>query len=186
MSDAGKTESPLTLLNAAANLSLPLVAAQVAADETVYFILYCRRGDEIAYPDADALFAKAAAAYKKIAGRVTLQTPDDFINGWCSTGNGIRCHLGRAILYARRRCMAYAFACMAWRLLCRSAQLARQGRMHFSSYALSQVTKIPEGPLVFDTALHIARQREKWVRPCSATAISAVIRMGIFVRIITI
>ena len=36
-----------------------------------------------------------------------------------------------------------------------------RARTHFSSYALSQVTKIPAGPVVFDTALHIARQQEK-------------------------
>jgi len=36
-----------------------------------------------------------------------------------------------------------------------------RARLHFSSYALSQVTNIPNGAIVFDTALHIARQQEK-------------------------
>ncbi len=36
-----------------------------------------------------------------------------------------------------------------------------RARTHFSSYALSQVTTPATGPVVFDTALHLARQLEK-------------------------
>ncbi len=163
MSDAEKQQSPLTLLNAAGNLSLPVVAAQITSGKNgVFYFILQKKGGEIAYPDADALFAKAVAAYKKIAGRVTLQTPDSFINP-----------LGAALAMAADAIWeepSYMHGAVAWRMRLpawRGAYCADplgwhdRARMHFSSYALSQVTNISAGPVVFDTALHIARQQEK-------------------------
>ena len=163
MSDAEKQASPLILFNAVANLSLPLVAAHVPAEKNgVFYFILEKKEAEIAYPDAARLFANADEAYKKIAGRVVLQTPDAFINP-----------LGAALAIAADgiwESPSYMHGAIAWRMRLpawRGAYCADalgwhdRARLHFTSYSLSQVTDIPAGPIVFDTALHIARQQEK-------------------------
>lgn len=163
VSDADKQASPIELLAAAANLKQPVVTGTIIlqAKQTLYFITQ-KKEQPVSYADAPAFFAKAEAARKKLAERIILQTPDSFINP-----------LGGALAIAADGIWedpSYMHGAIAWRMRLpawRGAYCADplgwhdRARMHFSSYALSQVTKIPEGPLVFDTALHIARQQEK-------------------------
>ena len=163
IADAEKQNSPNELLNSATNLKLPVIAAQMILQtkNLLYFIVQ-KAPSSIAYSDAPLVFEKAAAARKKIADRVVLQTPDAYINP-----------MGSALAIAADAIWeepSFMHGAVAWRMRLpawRGPYAADplgwhdRARMHFSSYALSQVTKIPAGRVVFDTALHIARQLEK-------------------------
>ena len=163
IADAEKQNSPGDLLSSAANLNMPVVTGTISLKqkETVYFVIE-KPESPITYADIPALFTKAEAARKNLAQRIVLQTPDTYINP-----------LGGALAIAADAIWeepSYMHGAIAWRMRLpawRGAYCADplgwhdRGRMHFSSYALSQVTKIPAGQLVFDTALHIARQLEK-------------------------
>ncbi|MBP6023390.1 MAG: DUF4450 domain-containing protein [Ferruginibacter sp.] len=163
IADAEQQSTPDALLASAANLKLPVIAATVVLQkkETLYFLIQ-KPDATITYPDAADLFIKAEAARKKIADRIVLQTPDTYINP-----------LGSALAIAADGIWeepSYMHGAIAWRMRLpawRGPYVADplgwhdRARTHFSSYALSQVTKIPPGPVVFDTALHIARQQEK-------------------------
>src|SRR5690606_17329158 len=114
------------------------------------------------YSEAPLLFASAEAARKKIAERVLLNTPDDYINP-----------LGSALAIAADAIWeepSYLHGAIAWRMRLpawRGAYAADalgwhdRARMHFDSYLKSQVTQIAPGPVTPDTALHFARQLEK-------------------------
>ncbi len=163
IADAEKQTTPKELLASPANLKTPVITAALAAkqNETVYFLIE-KPQSKITYADIPALFSKAEAARKKLADRIILNTPDPYINP-----------LGGALAIAADAVWeepSYMHGAIAWRMRLpawRGAYCADplgwhdRARMHFSSYALSQVTTVPEGPLVFDTALHIARQQEK-------------------------
>lgn len=163
IADAEKQNSPGELMSSAANLKLPVIAAQVKlkTKDVVYFIIQ-KPPSSNTYADAATVFEKAETARKKIAGRVVLQTPDAYINP-----------MGGALAIAADAIWedpSYMHGAVAWRMRLpawRGPYAADplgwhdRARTHFSSYALSQVTKIPPGRVVFDTALHIARQLEK-------------------------
>ncbi|WP_462254787.1 DUF4450 domain-containing protein [Ferruginibacter sp.] len=163
ITDAEKQLSPDELFASSATAALPVVAGKVLLNKNdiVYFSIQ-KPGEAISYNDLPKLFIKAEAARKKLADRIILQTPDEYINP-----------LGGALAIAADGIWedpSYMHGAIAWRMRLpawRGAYVADplgwhdRARMHFSSYALSQVTKIPAGPVVFDTALHIARQQEK-------------------------
>jgi hypothetical protein len=163
IADAEKQLSPDELYASSATAALPVVAGKIdfKKDDVIYFSIQ-KPGEIISYNDLQKLFVKAETARKKIADRIVLQTPDAYINP-----------LGSALAMAADGIWedpSYMHGAIAWRMRLpawRGAYVAdplgwhNRARMHFSSYALSQVTKIPAGPLVFDTALHIARQQEK-------------------------
>lgn len=163
LSDAEKQGSPNELLHAAANLKLPVIVAELKlqSKDVAYFMIQ-KPPSSLTYHDAPDVFAKATAAQKAIAGRVVLQTPDAYINP-----------MGGALAIAADAIWedpSFMHGAVAWRMRLpawRGPYVADplgwhdRARTHFSSYALSQVTKIPPGRVVFDTALHIARQLEK-------------------------
>jgi len=109
-----------------------------------------------------ALYARAEQARKALADRVVLETPDPYINT-----------LGGALSMAADAIWedpTYLHGAVAWRMRLnawRGAYVADQlgwhdrAKAHFSSYAKSQLTEPPAGPVVADTALHLARQQEK-------------------------
>ncbi|MFM2327050.1 MAG: hypothetical protein RIR31_1252, partial [Bacteroidota bacterium] len=164
IADAGTQQTPDQLLGSSATSALPVIAGQLSVNEneTIYFAVQKATGRPINYYDLPGLFKNAEAARKKIANRIILQTPDEYINP-----------LGSALAIAADGIWedpSYMHGAIAWRMRLpawRGAYVADplgwhdRARMHFSSYALSQVTKIAAGPVVFDTALHIARQQEK-------------------------
>jgi len=163
IADAEKQQTPAELLASPANLKLPVITAQVTLNkkDTIYFMLQ-KAPATISYTDAPAVFANADAVRKEIAGRIVLQTPDPYINP-----------LAGALAIAADAVWeepSYMHGAIAWRMRLpawRGPYVADplgwhdRARTHFSSYALSQITNIPPGPVVFDTALHIARQQEK-------------------------
>jgi hypothetical protein len=166
MADAVKQQSPGELFVSSENAALPVIVGKLdlAKNGMVYFAVQKPSAStgSTGYKDLPALFAKAEAARKKLAERIVLQTPDPYINP-----------LGSALAIAADAIWedpSYMHGAIAWRMRLpawRGAYCADplgwhdRARQHFSSYALSQVTKIPAGPVVFDTALHIARQQEK-------------------------
>lgn len=116
----------------------------------------------LAYDSLPAVFDRAEAARKKLAGRVVVRTPDPYINT-----------LGGALGIAADGIWedpSYLHGAVAWRQRLpawRGPYVADplgwhdRARKHFSSYALSQVTSPDDGPVIADTGLHLARQLEK-------------------------
>lgn len=163
IADAEYQTTPIALLASSVNLKLPVITGTVLLQqkEVLYFMVQ-KEDAAISYTDAPLIFAKAAAARQKLAERIILQTPDEYINP-----------LGSALAIAADGIWeepSYMHGAIAWRMRLpawRGAYCADplgwhdRARMHFSSYALSQVTSIPPGPVIFDTILHIARQQEK-------------------------
>jgi hypothetical protein len=161
--DAEKQQSPDELFASSNTAKLPAVAGKLSLQkkETIYFAIQ-KPGAAVNYSDLATIFLKAESARKKIADRVVIQTPDALINP-----------LGGALAIAADAIWeepSFMHGAVAWRMRLpawRGPYAADalgwhdRARMHFSSYALSQVTNIPAGPVVFDTALHIARQQEK-------------------------
>ncbi len=163
IADAEKQQSPDELFSSSTTASLPVVAGKILLhkNDVIYFSIQ-KPGAQINYIDLPNAFLKAEFARKKIAERIVLHTPDKYINP-----------LGSALAIAADAIWeepSYMHGAIAWRMRLpawRGAYVAdplgwhERARQHFSSYALSQVTKIAAGPVVFDTILHIARQQEK-------------------------
>lgn len=144
----------------------PVVFGKMAfknADTAYFFIRNPGKDTTITpYNELSALFRVTEAARKKLADRVVLNTPDPWINT-----------LGGALSMAADgiwESPTYMHGAIAWRMRLpawRGAYTADplgwhdRARTHFSSYALSQVIDPLSGPVVADTALHLARQLEK-------------------------
>src|SRR5690606_11910979 len=107
-------------------------------------------------------FLHAEEARKQLANRVKVRTPDSYINT-----------LGGALAFAADaiwEAPAYRHGAVAWRMPLngwRGAYVADplgwhdRARLHFGSYANSQVTEPVTGPVVADTMLNLARQKEE-------------------------
>lgn len=108
------------------------------------------------------LFEKAEAKRQALLQRVQLQTPDPYLNT-----------LAGALLNAADGIWefpTYLHGAVAWRMplnAWRGAYVADvlgwhdRARAHFDAYANSQVTEPAQGPVVMDTALHLARHIEE-------------------------
>jgi hypothetical protein len=151
-------------------IAAPVVAAELSmkAKGTYYFVVrnpasVTTGGRGVSNdPDLAGLFDRAESARKKLAGRVEVHTPDPFIN----TLGGALGIAADAIWEAP----SYLHGAVAWRMRLpawRGPYVADplgwhdRARQHFSSYALSQIVSPEIGPVVADTALHLARQLEK-------------------------
>ena len=108
------------------------------------------------------VFDSAESKRAILAARVQLHTPDEYLN----TIGGALAVAADAIWEAP----TYLHGAVAWRQRLpawRGPYVADllgwhdRARQHFSSYALSQLTTPDTGPVVADTALHLARQLEK-------------------------
>lgn len=150
----------LRVEDATAGVTAPVLTGEVklATDSALYYFVSPIR-PMAALP---ALFDQAEAARAALAGRVVVHTPDPYINT-----------LGGALSVAADgiwEAPSYLHGAVAWRQRLpawRGPYVADplgwhdRARSHFSSYALSQVVTPAEGPVVADTALHLARQLEK-------------------------
>ena len=163
-------QSPLALqandLSPAIVDTTPVVFGKMTCKnaDTVYFLISNPGKDTTTTPynELSGLFRTTEAARKKLADRVVLNTPDPWINT-----------LGGALSMAADgiwESPTYMHGAIAWRMRLpawRGAYTADplgwhdRAKTHFSSYALSQVTDPLTGPVVADTALHLARQQEK-------------------------
>lgn len=164
LGDATQQESPLAFF-ASAPAEAPALTAMVplASKRPLYFFIQNPAAQRaIISIDAAAQFRDAEAARKALAERIVVETPDPWLNT-----------LGGALSIAADAIWedpTYLHGAVAWRMRLnawRGAYAADplgwhdRARRHFSSYALSQVTQPPRGPVVADTALHLARHQEK-------------------------
>ncbi|WP_342646199.1 DUF4450 domain-containing protein [Mucilaginibacter sp. CSA2-8R] len=159
--DAAQQSSPLTLLNSSAG-SQPVVCGVITYfQQSLYWMIGPGRAENT-YAQIAGLIQQAEGARVKLTLRVQLKTPDPYINT-----------LGGALAIAADAIWetpSYLHGAVAWRMRLpawRGAYAADvlgwhdRALQHFSSYAQSQILTPETGPIVADTALHLARQQEK-------------------------
>ncbi len=164
LSAADRQVSPLSLYLSVQN-ALPLVCGRlnIKAGKNLYFMVQ-NAGDKKtpSYSKLHDLFNKAEQARLALVQRVKINTPDPYIN----TLGGELAVAADAIWEEP----SYLHGAVAWRMRLpawRGPYVADplgwhdRARMHFGSYAKSQVVTPERGPVVPDTALHMARQLEQ-------------------------
>ncbi|MGX5687628.1 DUF4450 domain-containing protein [Arcticibacter tournemirensis] len=164
LSAADKQTSPLGLYLSVQN-ALPLVCGRLnmKAGKSVYFMVKNAENKKApSYSKLRDLFNKSEQTRMALVQRVKVNTPDPYINT-----------LGGALAVAADAIWeepSYLHGAAAWRMRLpawRGPYVADplgwhdRARTHFSSYAKSQVVTPERGPVVPDTALHLARQQEK-------------------------
>lgn len=164
LADARQQQAPLQLLAAPKSTTEPVVTGKTKyiTGKPVFLLIQKPDSTTTDVKKLPALFTAAEAARKKLAERVVLNTPDPFINP-----------LAGALSVAADGIWedpSYLHGAVAWRMRLpawRGAYVADplgwhdRAKKHFSSYALSQLITPDIGPVVSDTALHLARQLEK-------------------------
>ncbi|MBO9203778.1 MULTISPECIES: DUF4450 domain-containing protein [Niastella] len=162
LTDATQQQTPLALYQSNVSTTPAIAGKLRVVNGAHYFLIQAVDTMPLGYNQLAQTFITAEAARKKLAGRVKVVTPDPWINT-----------LGGALSVAADgiwESPTYLHGAVAWRMRLpawRGAYVADalgwhdRARTHFSSYALSQVTTPATGPVVFDTALHLARQLEK-------------------------
>lgn len=164
VADAGSLETPLSLYQSEQKNS-PVLAGRIenaGATDQYFIIQNPGSGSARSFEDAPALFLQAETRRKQIAGRITINTPDPFINT-----------IGGALAIASDatwEAPTYLHGSVGWRMRLngwRGAYTADalgwhdRARTHLEAYAQSQVTTPLSGPVVPDTAMHWARSLEK-------------------------
>lgn len=160
--DAAQQQSPASLLESA-NSKTPAISSVVPlAIKPLYYLILNGVSSGKIYETLPALFDQQEKERKKLAGRIAVETPDPYINT-----------IGGALSIAADAIWedpSYMHGAVAWRMRLngwRGAYVAdvlgwhERARNHFSSYALSQLRSPSTGPVVLDTALHLARALEK-------------------------
>ncbi|MBS1663027.1 MAG: DUF4450 domain-containing protein [Bacteroidetes bacterium] len=178
--DAGRQGSPVEMLRSAVRgegggeSATPVMVGEMGLAGSVggktgsdrYILLYNAVGNVVAAgedeADLQSVFLRAEMARKKLTERVVVHTPDPYINT-----------LGGALAVAADGIWedpSYLHGAVAWRMRLpawRGPYVADplgwhdRARRHFSSYSASQVKEPEDGPVIADTALHLARQLEK-------------------------
>lgn len=158
--DAARQNSPLEMYQSDSSAT-PAIAGKLAITSgPAYFMVYAPPATHT--EDPAACFALAEKARAALAGRIRLHTPDAYLN----TVGGALAIAADAIWEDPsylHGAVAWRMRLNAWRGPYAADPLGWHDRAesHFSSYALSQVTTPATGPVVSDTALHLARQQEK-------------------------
>ncbi|RAV28135.1 DUF4450 domain-containing protein [Sinomicrobium soli] len=161
IADAEKQDTPARLF-ASGEGSLPLISGMSKPDPDISMFWMIRNASGAKENETpEQAFLKAEEFRRELTSRVKVQTPDPFINT-----------LGGALAVAADGIWggeAYQHGAVAWRMPLngwRGAYIAdplgwhdRAG-IHFGGYANSQVTRPETGPVVADTALQLARQKE--------------------------
>lgn len=162
--DASQLSSPHQLYNSQAD-SAPVIAGKLTPkNNTDYYFSIHNPATTPAfnYKEAPQQFSLAEAARKTIAGRITINTPDPYINTIGST---------LAIASdATWEAPSYLHGSIGWRMRLngwRGAYTADvlgwhdRAKTHLQSYSRSQVTTPASGPVVADTVNHLSRSLEK-------------------------
>jgi len=164
IADANHLENPLGLF-ASNQSNTPVVVAKIKIENNTknYFSIYRPTENKtINYQALANLAIEAELARKKIADRIIVNTPDAYIN----TLGAVLGIAADAIWESP----SYLHGSVGWRMRLngwRGPYVADplgwhdRARLHFRSYALSQLTEPESGKTVADTALHLARQQEK-------------------------
>jgi hypothetical protein len=164
VADAARQDTPQQLLASAASATPVLtgVVKALAGQDFYFAVQKPETGPALDYPTLPAAFARAEAARVALAGRITVSTPDPYVN----TVGGALAVAADAIWEAP----SYLHGAVAWRMRLngwRGPYAADplgwhdRAATHFRAYAKSQLSSPATGPVVPDTALHLARQLEK-------------------------
>ncbi len=164
IADAGQLLTPDRLLQSKPG-RFPLITGSMKISNNEPYFFALQKPDSIKllqYADAVQIFNRAEIARAKIAGRIKIETPDKYINTLGSV-------LGTAA-DAIWETPTYLHGSIGWRMRLngwRGPYVAdvlswhERAKTHFKAYALSQVTTPLTGPVIMDTALHLARSLEK-------------------------
>ncbi|WP_437921069.1 DUF4450 domain-containing protein [Sphingobacterium sp. LRF_L2] len=162
LSDAHALSALSTLENANKQGSPIVYAKYTRFDKPIYMQVSKGYNNNASSADLSALYAEADQARLAISNRIKLRTPDRYINNF-----------GAALAIAADGIWenpTFLHGAVAWRMRLnawRGAYTAdalgwhERAKAHFSSYANSQVLEPVQGPVVMDTALHLARHLEK-------------------------
>ncbi|MEO6231014.1 MAG: DUF4450 domain-containing protein [Ferruginibacter sp.] len=164
IADAEKQSSPLSLDHSAFTAT-PVIAGRliITKNSKFYFSLQNKTDvKNLSQKDLATAFNAAESARLKLATRILVHTPDPYINT-----------LGGALGIAADAIWespTYLHGSIGWRMRLnrwRGPYVADvlgwhdRARLHFRSYAKSQITSPDSGKIIADTALHLARQLEK-------------------------
>jgi hypothetical protein len=164
IADANQLASPSQLFQSAAGMA-PVVVGRMTINNGSehYFSIYNPRTKKlITYNELSVVFQEAEKARQAVANRITVTTPDQFIN----TIGGALSIASNAIWEAP----SYMHGAIGWRMRLngwRGPYTADplgwhdRAKNHFNAYALSQFTSPAIGPIVPDSAMHFARSWEK-------------------------
>lgn len=164
IANAEQQGSPDSLYDSRQNRFPVIVGRQTVKNNEPYFFALQKPDSTgtFKYAEAEKIFNKAEIVRKKIAGRVKIITPDKYIN----TLGAVLSVAADAIWESP----TYLHGSIGWRMRLngwRGPYVADvlswhdRAKTHFKAYALSQVTEPLSGPVVMDTALHLARSLEK-------------------------
>lgn len=164
LADATQQENPLQLFNSKPSKT-PLVLATWSVKSAQVDLLSLYQPKSISIVSQSALAAvaqKAETARLALANRIKIQTPDPYLN----TLGGVLGIAADAIWESP----SYLHGSIGWRMRLNGWRGPYVGdvlgwhdraRLHFRSYALSQMTSPLTGPVEADTVLHLARQKER-------------------------
>ncbi|WP_435132136.1 DUF4450 domain-containing protein [Formosa sp. A9] len=163
LANALQQESPKVLFESQAD-SLPVITGTLALQSSKTYYWAFENTESLqsqTQQDIQINFEKALEAVQELRSRVTLKTPDPYIN----TLGGALAIAGDAIWESP----AYLHGAVAWRMhlnAWRGAYVADplgwkdRAEMHFKSYGKSQVLEPETGPIVLDSSRNFARQKE--------------------------
>jgi hypothetical protein len=164
LGDANQLASPSLLFQSAAAMTPVVVGKMTISKGTKqYFSIYNPRSQKsFTYSDLATVFQQAEKARQAVANRITVKTPDPYIN----TIGGALSIASNAIWEAP----SYMHGAVGWRMRLngwRGPYTADplgwhdRAKTHFNAYTLSQFTSPAIGPIVPDSAMHFARSWEK-------------------------
>jgi hypothetical protein len=164
LADATKQKTPIDLYNSTPD-SLTVITGKIAVipQTGLYWMMETNTNTKYKSQKAIAdVFKTSVEATQLLANRVKVVTPDPYINT-----------LGGALSIAADAIWespAFLHGAIAWRMhlnAWRGAYVADplgwhdRAKTHFTSYGNSQVTAPLSGPVVFDTVINLARQKEE-------------------------
>jgi len=164
LGDATMDKSPDRLVQSV-KAKAPVITGQLTIKNNKTFFLVLQKPGirtSVSYADAAKIYSQAEMARQKLASRVKVVTPDNYIN----TLGGV---LGIAADAVWEN-PTYLHGSIGWRMRLNGWRGPYVGdvlnwhdraKTHFKAYALSQLTTPLNGPLVMDTALNLARTLEK-------------------------
>jgi len=162
--DATQLNSPLGLYQSTAEKAPVLIGTLKAVGNTDYYFAIHNPNTKpaIVYTDLPKVFAQAEVARLKLANRIQIKTPDAYIN----TIGGALGIAADAIWESP----TFLHGSIGWRMRLNGWRGPYTGdelgwhdraKTHFESYAKSQLTEPASGPIIADSATHLARSLEK-------------------------
>ena len=163
IADATQQSTPI-VLRGSTKAKAPLVNGilEIKSNSTFFFLIQKPAAVQKPYPDLVNRFRTAEISRVKLAERIRVVTPDGFIN----TLGGVLATAADAVWESP----TYLHGAIGWRMRLngwRGPYVADvlgwhdRAKEHFRAYSLSQLTSPATGPVIMDTALHLARSLEK-------------------------